>query len=106
MARKGTFGSKLPPFGGGAFSDLSVYQIGAAPAAAPPPVPTVAPEAGVLPQPVLPRPTLPRVYLNPDTSAASEETGPLSSRKFDRLRQHHFVANEARLLAELLAADG
>ena len=29
MARKGTFGSKLSPFGGGAFSDLSVYQIGA-----------------------------------------------------------------------------
>ena len=63
MARKGSLGSKLPPFGGGAFSDLSVYQIGAA---APPPVPTVAPEAGVLPQPVLPKPTVPVIYLAPD----------------------------------------
>ena len=150
MARKGTFGSKLTPFGGGAFSDLSVYRVGAAPApqapeigalgvlpraswgpkytsadpspltptpltptpflrlkytaADPPHAPSVAPEIGVLPQPVLPQPTPPRIYLNPDTSAAREETGPLSGRMFDRLRQSQF--GEARLLAELLAADG
>jgi hypothetical protein len=32
----------------------------------------VAPEQGVLPQPVIPRPTLPWIYLNPDTTEARE----------------------------------
>ena len=97
----------MSPFGGGAFSDLSVYQIGAAPAAPtpltptpfpqptytaadPPPRPTVAPAVGVLPQPVLPGgPTRPFVYLNPDTSL----NPPVASK----------TPTTARLLAELLA---
>ena len=127
MARKGSFGSKLSPFGGGAFSDLSVYQIGAAPAAPtpltptpfpqptytaadPPPVPSVAPEAGVLPQPALPKPTLPWIYLNPDTSAAREEIRQraLAAGKTPTTAQINatYAANKARLLAELLAAGG
>ena len=97
MARKGTFGSKLTPFGGGgSLSDLSVYQLKPTYTAAdPPPVPTVAPEAGVLPQPVLPRPTLPGIYLNPDTSAAREENAALGG-----------AWRKGVLLAELFAAGG
>ena len=127
LARKGTFGSGLTPFGGGVLSDLSVYQIGAAPAAPtpltptpfpqptytaadPPPAPTVAPEVGVLPQPTLPRPTLPWIYLNPDTSAAREEIRQraLAAGKTPTTAQINatYAANKARLLAELLAAGG
>lgn len=80
MARKGSFGTSLTPFGE-PDTDLSVYQIGTpAPAtplpqpiappiqttswytAAEPPVkPTVAPEPGVQPQPVIPAPVVPAV---------------------------------------------
>jgi len=128
LARKGSFGSGLTPFGG-ANTDLSVYQIGAAPAAPaptpltptpfpqptytaadPPPAPTVAPAVGVLPQPTLPRPTLPAIYLDPDTSAAREaiRQRALAAGLTPTTASINatYAANKARLLAELLAAGG
>jgi len=105
LARRGTFGSKLTPFGGGD-TDLSVYRIG--PAAQPtysvlkpPPAPTVAPATGVLPQPVLPKPALPSIYLKPDISE------PPAYRKAPFGTQTNTTwAAKARLLPELLAAGG
>ena len=80
MARRGTFGSGLTPFGG-ANTDLSVYQIGAKPltptpyptptytAPDPPPAPSVAPEVGVMPVPVIPTVVSPYVRLREEADA-------------------------------------
>jgi hypothetical protein len=72
VARKGSFGTDLTPFGESE-SDLSVYQIGTGStpqatqttptqtwysAAPPPEAPTTAPPAGVLPDPVIPEPKI------------------------------------------------
>ena len=94
MARKGSFGTSLSPFGG-LVTDLSVYSIGTStpeptptPTPTPTPVwpptiedgehkpglilpeppvkPTVAPEPGALPLPVIPQPVVPVVtYVEP-----------------------------------------
>jgi len=82
VARSGSFGTSVNPFGTGTFSDLSVYNITPMPQAtqptpqaiyqqqpvqnwytpAPPPVsPTVAPEPGVMPEPVIPQPAIPPI---------------------------------------------
>lgn len=88
MARRGSFSSpQAPP------SDLSIYGIGSPPQAPPlsipentappstqdwysapppPPRPTVAPDQGVLPQPVIPQVVVPNIYLTADTRAARE----------------------------------
>jgi len=83
-SRKGKFGTSTAPFGAGApLTDLSVYQIGSAPApvyrpqvapnwytAAQPPVkPTVAPAIGVMPQPVIPTVVSPYVTLRLEQEA-------------------------------------
>lgn len=126
MARSGSFGTSVNPFGTGTFSDLSVYNITPMPQAtqptpqaiyqqqpvqnwytpAPPPVsPTVAPEPRVLPQPVIPQPTLPWIYLNPDTTQAREEirARAIAAGKTPTTAQINatYAANKARLLAEL-----
>jgi len=126
VARSGSFGTSVNPFGTGTFSDLSVYNITPMPQAtqptpqaiyqqqpvqnwytpAPPPVsPTVAPEPRVLPQPVIPQPTLPWIYLNPDTTQAREEirARAIAAGKTPTTAQINatYAANKARLLAEL-----
>ena len=126
MARSGSFGTSVNPFGTGTFSDLSVYNITPMPQAtqptpqaiyqqqpvqnwytpAPPPVsPTVAPEPRVLPHPVIPQPTLPWIYLNPDTTQAREEirARAIAAGKTPTTAQINatYAANKARLLAEL-----
>jgi hypothetical protein len=69
--------------------------------------PTVAPEQGVLPEPVIPRPTLPWIYLNPDTTEAREaiRQRAIAAGKTPTTAQINatYAANKARLLAELEA---
>jgi hypothetical protein len=69
--------------------------------------PTVAPEQGVLPEPVIPRPTLPWIYLNPDTTEAREaiRQRAIASGHTPTTAEINatYAANKARLLAELEA---
>lgn len=75
MARKGTFGAGLTQ----PITDLSAYQIGVPLAkpvvtgtytpAHPPPRTTVAPEVGILPQPVIPKVVSPYVTLKAERAA-------------------------------------
>jgi hypothetical protein len=65
VARTGSFGTSTAPFGSGTLSDLGVYNIGD-----PPVKPTVAPEPGVMPQPVIPEPIVPAVTYTPAAPVA------------------------------------
>lgn len=70
-SRSGSFGTSLNPFGASTLSDLADYNVGtvAIPVtqgpeynpAAPPARPSVAPEYGVMPQPVIPVPAVPAI---------------------------------------------
>ncbi len=72
MARTGSFGTSLNPFGAGAPADLSKYEI-----AKPPTAPTVAPPPGYLPQPNIPGVSIPAVTYTPEAQRAHDLAGQL-----------------------------
>lgn len=74
-SRSGGFGTSLAPFGAGAPSDLSVYEIGD-----PPIKPVVAPAPGVMPQPVIPAPIVPPVTYTPAAPAPAYDPAYLAMR--------------------------